>query len=131
MDYVFHEAALASVPRSVDNPVATNSAKRHRNHRNPQPAWCLIEVNDESKNNKEAGQKPPGNVAFRDPRTSTTELHQKNGHSNTKPFAESAITAHRQRVSIADSLSRRESNSYCFTLDPDRLIAQIPLVRGY
>lgn len=26
VDYVFHEAALASVPRSVENPVATNSA---------------------------------------------------------------------------------------------------------
>ncbi len=35
--------------------------------------------------NKEAGQKRPGNVAFRDPRTSTTKLHQKNGDRNTKP----------------------------------------------
>ena len=26
VDYVFHEAALASVPRSVENPVDTNSA---------------------------------------------------------------------------------------------------------
>jgi UDP-glucose 4-epimerase len=26
VDYIFHEAALASVPRSVENPVATNSA---------------------------------------------------------------------------------------------------------
>jgi len=29
---------------------------------------------------------------------STTELHQKNADTNTKPSAESAITAHLQRV---------------------------------
>jgi hypothetical protein len=54
-------------------------------------------------NNKEAGQKQPGTVAFRDPRASTTELHQMNGPRNTKPFAALAMTAKLQRVSIADS----------------------------
>ena len=49
-------------------------------------------------NNKEAGQKQPGTVAFRDPRASTTELHQMNGPRNTKPFAMAKL----QRVSIAD-----------------------------
>ena len=66
---------------------------------------------DESKNNKEAGQKQPGNVAFRDPRASTTEHHQKNGDRNTKPFAESAIMAHLQRVSIADSFGASPASS--------------------
>src|ERR1017187_301861 len=67
--------------------------------------------NDKSKNNKDAGQKQPGSVAFRNPRASTTELHQKNGDRNTKPFAESAITAHLQRVSIADSFGASPASS--------------------
>jgi hypothetical protein len=53
----------------------------------------------------------PGNVAFRDPRASTTEPHQKNGNRNTKPFAESALTAHLQRVSIADSFRASPTSS--------------------
>jgi hypothetical protein len=77
-----------------------SSAARAAGELNPGTAE---KPNDESKSNKEAGQKQPGNVAFRDPRASTTELHQKNGDRNTKPFAGSAITANLQRVSIADS----------------------------
>jgi hypothetical protein len=53
----------------------------------------------------------PGNVASRNPRASTTELHQKNGDRNTKPFAESAITAHLQRVSLADSFGASPASS--------------------
>ena len=67
--------------------------------------------NDKSNNNKDAGQKQPGIVAFRNPRTSTTELHQKNRDRNTRPFAESAITAHLQRVSIADSFGASPASS--------------------
>jgi hypothetical protein len=65
-------------------------------------------------NNREAGQKQPGTVAFRNPRASTTEFHQTNGDSNTKPFAESAIMAKLQRVSIADSFGANPASS---TLD--------------
>jgi hypothetical protein len=53
----------------------------------------------------------PGNVAFRNPRASTTELHQKNGDRNAKPFAESAITAHLQRVPITDSFGASPASS--------------------
>src|ERR1039458_10677561 len=64
--------------------------------------------------NRKAGQKQPGTVAFRNPRASTTEFHQTNGDSNTKPFAESAFTAKLQRVSIADSFG---ANPVSSTLD--------------
>jgi hypothetical protein len=65
-------------------------------------------------NNKEAGQKQPGTVAFRDPRASTTKLHQMNGLRNPKPFAGSVITAKLQRVSVsiaADSFGASPASS--------------------
>jgi len=78
----------------------SSSAAHAAGEPNPETAE---KPNDQSKNNKDAGQKKPGNVAFRNPGTSTTEIHQKNRVGNSKPFAQSALTAHMQRVSIADS----------------------------
>ena len=63
------------------------------------------------RNNREAGQKQPGNVAFRDPRGLHNGASPKEWGRKTKPFAVSAITAHLQRVSIADSLGASPASS--------------------
>ena len=57
------------------------------------------------------GKSSPASSRFVIQGTSTTELHQKNGDRNTKPFAVSDITAHLQRVSIADSLGASPASS--------------------
>jgi hypothetical protein len=62
-------------------------------------------------NNREAGQKQDRHRRVSQSRASTTEFHQTKGDSNTKPFAESAITAHPQRVSIADSFGASPASS--------------------
>jgi hypothetical protein len=80
-------------------------------------------------NNREAGQKQPGTRRVSQSRASTTEFHQTNGDSNTKPFAESAFMAKLQRVSIADSFG---ANPVSSTLDaparrdPDGNVSNLP-----
>jgi hypothetical protein len=57
------------------------------------------------------GKSSPASSRFVIQGASTTELHQKNGDRNTKPFAVSAITAHLQRVSITDSFGASPASS--------------------